>query len=90
MTGALIFRPPIFGPSDNLTYMFSPRETGSQKHLVLVTFVPQCGPTVRPPPKACRKVGPTVRPHVKSILDLGQPNFVTIDQTFSNDQIIIT
>jgi hypothetical protein len=40
--------------------------------------------------QACRKVGPTVRPHVKFILDFGQPNIVTIGQTFSNDPIKIT
>ncbi len=49
--GALMFSPPTFGPSDNSTHTFSPRETGSQKLLVQVTFVPQCGPTIRPPPK---------------------------------------
>ncbi len=50
-----MFSPPTFGPSDNLTRTFSPRETGSQKLLVLVTFVPQCGPTVRPPLKGMQK-----------------------------------
>ncbi len=55
MNGALMFSPPTFGPSDNSTHTFSPRETGSQKLLVQVTFVPQCGPTVRPPPKGMQK-----------------------------------
>jgi hypothetical protein len=35
---ALMFRSPTFGPSDNLTCMVSPRETGSQKRLVHVPF----------------------------------------------------
>jgi hypothetical protein len=77
-----MFSPSTFAPSDNLTHTFSPKETGSQKLLVQVTFVPQCGPTVHPPQKSCRKVGPTVHPHVKSILDFGQPNFVTIGPVY--------
>jgi hypothetical protein len=64
--GALMFIPPAFGPSDNSTRTFQSMDTGSQKHLVLMTHVSQSGPTVRPPQThslGSRKVGPTVRPY---------------------------
>ncbi len=54
--GALMFSPRAFGPSDNSTRTFRSMDTGSQKHLVLVTNVPQRGPTVRPPQS--RSLGP--------------------------------
>jgi hypothetical protein len=54
--GALMFSPPAFGPSDNSTRTFQSMDTGSQKRLVLVTNVPQSGPTVRQPQN--RSLGP--------------------------------
>ncbi len=53
---ALMFSPPAFGPSDNSTRTFRSMDTGSQKGLVLVTNVPQSGPTVRSPQR--RSLGP--------------------------------
>jgi hypothetical protein len=38
--GALTFSPPAFDPSYNSTHTFRSMDTGSQKHLVLVTNVP--------------------------------------------------
>jgi hypothetical protein len=46
--GGLTFSPLAFGPSDNSTHMILSMDTGSQKRLILVTNVPQSGPTVRP------------------------------------------
>jgi hypothetical protein len=54
--GALTFSPLAFGPSDNSTCTFRSMDTGSQKRWVLVTNVPQSGPTVHPPQN--RSLGP--------------------------------
>jgi hypothetical protein len=45
--GDLTFSPPAIGPRGNSTHTFRSMGTGSQKRLVLVTNVPQSGPTVR-------------------------------------------
>ncbi len=59
LTGALIFSPPAFDPSDNLTRTFRSMDTGSQKRFILVTNVSQSGPTVCPPQN--RSSGPRKR-----------------------------
>jgi hypothetical protein len=54
--GALTFSTPDFGPSHISTRTFRSMDTGSQKRFVLVTNVPQSGPTVPLPQN--RSLGP--------------------------------
>ncbi len=76
---ALTFSPPAFGPSENSTHTFWSMDTGSQKCLVLVTNVPQSGPTVRPPHKqgSQEKLDLLFVNITRSHCNYGQPNLVT-------------